>query len=143
MSVRTPRNSVGTHEITFPTLSEIPETDAERLARLPTWLSRASEFEDTHPYPVFRRHGYPTLTDMIDGLKWSFVVDAAATQPKVLCIGGRFEYQLLIPIANPGPRGTVAPTRAPLIYNHIPETGAPVVPPAFVETDAFFYGTVP
>jgi hypothetical protein len=50
---------------------------------------------------------------------------------------------LLIPIANPGPRGTVAPTRAPLIYNHIPETGAPVVPPAFDETDAFFYGTVP
>jgi hypothetical protein len=82
---------------------------------------------------------------MIDGLKWSIHGRRRREprQPKVLCIGGRFEYQLLIPIANPGPRGTVAPTRAPLIYNHIPETGAPVVPPAFDETDAFFYGTVP
>jgi hypothetical protein len=80
---------------------------------------------------------------MIDGLEWRFTVDDAVSPPTIECIGGRFEYQLLIPIANPGPGGKVAPTKAPLIYNHIPETGAPVVPPAFDETDAFFYGTVP
>jgi hypothetical protein len=140
---RTPRNSVVVQTFTIPPPEEIPSTHAERVARLPTWFLSDPAFRATHPFPIYQRHGYATLTDMIDGLEWRFTVDDAVSPPTIECIGGRFEYQLLIPIANPGPGGKVAPTKAPLIYNHIPETGAPVVPPAFDETDAFFYGTVP
>lgn len=142
-SIQTPGTTVVLHSIEVPPPDVIPPTEAERLAMLPAWLPVDPIFQDTHPFPWFKRIGYPTLADMIAGLKWKFVIDTTVSPPTIECQGGRFEYALLIPIASPGAGGTLNPTKAPLIFNHIPESGAPATTPEFDETDAFFYETVP
>lgn len=142
-SIQTPRTTLVVQTIGVPPPAVIPPTHAGRVAMLPAWLTTDEIFTDTHPFPFFKRIGYATLTDMIDGLQWRFVVDTTVSPPTIECQGGRFEYGLLIPIANPGTGGTLNPTRAPLIFNHVPESGAPATTPAFDETDTFFYETVP
>lgn len=141
--IRTPASSVVFHTVRVPDPQMIPQTKAAQIAMLPTWLPTEQVFRDTHPFPWFKRYGYTTLTEMIDGLDWRFNVDTTVDPPAIDCIGGRFEYELLVPIANPGPGGTFAPTKAPLIYNHIPESGPPITTPAFDETSPYYYATVP
>ncbi|KAB2911200.1 MAG: hypothetical protein F9K40_01210 [Kofleriaceae bacterium] len=139
----TPPNTVVHQTITVPPPAEIPATDAGRVAMLATWLPEDDVFKDIYPFPWFKRIGYPTLAAMIDGLEWKFVVDTTVSPPTIECLGGRYEYSLLIPIANPGPGGTLDPTKAPLIFNHIPESGPPAAAPRFDETNTFFYETAP
>lgn len=141
--IRTPRSSVVFHTFAIPAPGVIPPTHTARLSTLPTWFQTAPEYLDTHPFPIFKRYGYATLTEMIEGLDWRFNVDTAADPPTIDCIGGRFEYELLVPMATPGPGGTFAPTRAPLIYNHIPESGPPITTSAFDETSPYYYATMP
>lgn len=140
---RTPASSVVYQTFVIQPPQPVPATDAECEAMLPAWFQTDTAYLDTHPFPIYRREGYATLAEMIDGLKWRFVRNATVDPPTIDCIGGRFEYELLVPIANPGPGGTFAPTKAPLIYNHIPESGPPVTTPAFDETSPYYYATVP
>lgn len=139
----TPDDPTIEETFTFPAGEAPTDNPAGLLAALPSLLLTRREYQATHPFPIYQRVGYTTISDMIANLKWTFKVTNHTTPTSVTCFGGRFQYELLVPIANPGPRGAVEPTKAPLIYNHIPETGPPAVAPAFDENNTFYFGTVP
>ena len=97
-------------------LSPLPTGDAALLALVPQALAQEPDFQDNHPYPVFRRHHFKTRQAFIDGFKWKPTVMSSNT---VTFTGTRYRYELHIPIMKPG--------TDELIYNFYPTTGTPII----------------
>lgn len=74
-------------------------------------LLKDARYTDSHPYPVFRRFGFPTLDDMMNALDW---VNTGGGD----WVGKRIGYTITVPITDPA-----NPKR--LICNHYPPGGAP------------------
>ena len=97
-------------------LDSVPTGDAALLALVPQALAQEPDFQDNHPYPVFRRHHFKTRQAFIDGFQWRPTVMPNNT---VSFVGTRYRYELHIPVLKPG--------TAELIYNFYPITGTPII----------------
>lgn len=97
-------------------LDPLPTGDAALLALVPLALAQDPDFQDNHPYPVFRRYHFKTRQAFIDGFQWRPTVMPKNT---VSFVGTRYRYELHIPVLKPG--------TAELIYNFYPITGAPII----------------
>jgi hypothetical protein len=62
-------------------------------------LPKIQKYQDSHPYPVYKRYGFKTLTDFING--WGWTINLLPNN-KVKFIGTRYVYRLEIPITKPG-----------------------------------------
>jgi hypothetical protein len=65
---------------------------------LDTALPKIRKYQDSHPYPVFKRYGFKTLKDFIRGWGWTINIVSGS---KVKFIGSRYVYILEIPITKP------------------------------------------
>jgi hypothetical protein len=113
----------------------IPGDRATILDSLNQFLGTRLEYQDTHPYPVFKRYGHKNLTDFTNGFKWTVTDSPGKTKTYSLqYVGTRYRYRLEVPITKPGTNE--------LIYNFYPDSGASTI--NFSETnDPFrFFGRV-
>ncbi len=111
-----------------------PDTKQTTLYDLLNKPLEHPEYQDSYPYPVYKRYNYKSLEDFTKGWNWQ-VKDNPGTTLKysLQYVGTRYQYRLEIPITNPGTND--------LIYNYYPDGGdAPII--NFSETnDPFgFYG---
>ena len=83
---------------------------------LDTELPKIRKYQDSHPYPVYKRYGFTTLKDFIRG--WSWTINLVSNN-KVKFIGSRYVYVLEIPITKPG--------TDEWIYNYYHTGQAPVI----------------
>jgi len=94
---------------------QMPATEAGQLALVPQALGQEPDFQDNHPYPVFRRHHFSTRQAFIDGFRWKPTVQKNV----VTFVGTRYRYELHVPVLKPGTNE--------LIYNFYPKTGTPII----------------
>lgn len=83
---------------------------------LDTALPKIRKYQDSHPYPVYKRYGFQTLKDFIRGWGWTINI---LSSHKVKFIGSRYVYILEIPITKPGTDDW--------IYNYYRTGQAPVI----------------
>lgn len=83
---------------------------------LNTALPKIDKYKDSHKYPVYKRYGFKSLVDFINGWGWTinWLPDS-----KVKFIGTRYLYILQIPITKPG--------TDQWIYNYYRSGQAPVI----------------
>jgi len=62
-------------------------------------LPKIKKYQDTHPYPVYKRFGFTTLKDFIGG--WTWTINLVSNN-EVKFIGSRYVYILEVPITKPG-----------------------------------------
>jgi len=113
----------------------IPAGQLTVVDTLEQFLGTRPEYQDSHPYPVFKRYGHKKLTDFTNGFKWTVTDSPGKTKKYSLqYVGTRYRYRLEVPITKPGGNE--------LIYNFYPDSGASTV--NFSETnDPFkFFGRV-
>jgi hypothetical protein len=79
-------------------------------------LPKIRKYQDSHPFPVYKRYGFKTLTDFIKG--WGWTINLVSTH-EVKFIGSRFVYGLQIPITIPGTNDW--------IYNYYSTGQAPII----------------
>ena len=84
-------------------------------------------FKPSHAFPLYKRIGYPTLQDFLDGQRWSFKWSRKAQ--KMHCFASRHVYELRVPVVDPA-SGT-------LLFNLYPVAGMGIttIPPALLPTD--------
>jgi hypothetical protein len=105
-----------THQFEVETPGAAPTGEADQIALVPLALGQLPEFQDNHPYPVFKRHHFKTRQAFIDGFRWKPTLVANNT---VNFIGTRYRYELHVPVLKPG--------TDELIYNFYPNPGTPVI----------------
>lgn len=88
--------------------SSPPRGRADQEAALREVLEQADDFDDAHDYPQFRRFGYESLDDFIDGWSWRF----RRRRRRLDCTGTRHEYRISVPL--------VHIDTGHLIYNFVP-----------------------
>jgi hypothetical protein len=79
-------------------------------------LPKIRKYQDSHPFPVYKRYGFKTLTEFIKG--WTWTINLVPSN-KVKFIGSRYAYGLEIPITKPGTNEW--------IYNYYRTGQAPVI----------------
>jgi hypothetical protein len=89
-------------------------TYAARVAALKTAIGQDPRFNSNHVWPMYKRSGFATLDDFMDGHLWSFGDKDAGP----LAIGRRYEYTVVLPILD-----TSGP-KPKLFYNFFPAPGA-------------------
>jgi hypothetical protein len=62
-------------------------------------LPKIKKYQDSHPYPVYKRFGFTTLKDFIRG--WTWTINLVSNN-EVKFIGSRYVYILEVPITKPG-----------------------------------------
>jgi hypothetical protein len=68
----------------------------DRKDALEQELTKLDRYKDTHPFPEFKRYGYNTMGEFMDGWDWDFKYDKSS---KTLFFNGsRHEYTLIQPI---------------------------------------------
>jgi hypothetical protein len=83
-------------------------------------LGARTEYQASHPYPVYTRYGHKTLTDFTNGFNWAMTYSSGTTkQYSLQYVGTRYRYRLEVPITKPGTNQ--------LIYNFYPDSGTPIV----------------
>ena len=88
-------------------------TYAARVAELKTALAQDLRFDPNHVWPKFKRAGYSSLDEYMDGHQWNF----GPKNDGPIATGVRFEYTVVLPITdNSGPKPK-------LFYNFYPGTG--------------------
>ena len=133
--------------ITYPNefATEVPPLEEREDALKQHLLNDAghspSRFTPEHPFPMYRRLGYQTLEDMIEGYTWNLknVTPLKKGKRQLVITGARVSYTLIIPITapNPGPKLD----EGKLIYNFFPNEGSPH--PAIIQIrqdDQSFFG---
>ena len=109
----------------------IPGTATGRQAIFETSLKSAAHFQDTHPYPFFKRIGLATIDEFLAGHSWTHTVK----KNTIYTVGTRVEYTVLVPI--------VDMTTGNLVFNFHPIPGKPYPPVINLdETDNTFFGSV-
>jgi len=83
---------------------------------LKTSLPTDPRYKSTHPYPVYKRLGYATGDDYVDGYKWQFDFNAKAQT--ITCTGNRHYYTVIVPVTDLA--------NGALLYNFYPNTGSSV-----------------
>jgi hypothetical protein len=83
-------------------------------------LATRTEYQASHPYPVYARYGHKTLTDFTNGFNWAMTYSNGTTkQYSLQYIGTRYRYRLEVPITKPGTNQ--------LLYNFYPDSGTPII----------------
>ncbi len=126
--------------VRYPSEADIPTDLNERMAELRRQLLLIAMYEDTHPFPMFKRLGYASFEDMIDGLDWKIFTSRQGVWHLLHFAGSRYEYQLMVPIMDQS--GSLEPHLGTMIFNHWPATGSSVSR-GIVESDSAFFATVP
>lgn len=103
-----------------------PTSQADRETFLKNTMSGDSDFQSSHPYPIYRRLHFTDFDSFFDGFSWAFTVKGSALN----AVGTHFVYTVIVPILKPG-------TTDELIYNFYPAGGGtPVM--NFLEDNAAF-----
>jgi hypothetical protein len=98
-------------------------------------LALRTEYQASHPYPVFKRYGHNTLADFTNGFKWTMTYSPGKTKQNSLqYIGSRYRYRLEVPITKPG--------TTELIFNFYPDSGTPTVNFSELNDPFNFFGRV-
>lgn len=113
--------------------SSPPAGAAARKTDMKTSMSGQPDFQDTHPFPIFKRYEYDTFDEFADGFNWVFNYNAANQEMR--CVGTRHRYTVIVPITDPANNN--------LFFNFYPFAGnaTPVVT-QLLESDARFFLTV-
>jgi len=83
-----------------------------------------SRFTPEHPLPMYKRAGYLTFEDFMDGYTWKFTKVETKSGKFLLNIRGeRSYYLLLVPITDPNPGPD--PSKSTLLFNFFPNEGSP------------------
>jgi hypothetical protein len=98
----------------------IPAGEDTQRDTLNQLLGSRAEYQDSHPYPVFKRYGHKNLTDFTNGFTWKITDSTGKTKKYSLqYVGSRYKYRLEVPMTKPG---TMA-----LIFNFYPDSGSPTI----------------
>jgi hypothetical protein len=98
-------------------ISDPVAKQAARLAQLKKSLpTDEPQYRSTHPYPVYKRLGYESGDDFVDGYVWKFTYSPSAKT--LTCSGKRHRYTVIVPV-------TDLATGA-LLYNFYPKPGSSV-----------------
>jgi hypothetical protein len=103
----------------------------ERLDRLRAGLQAMTEYTPEHPFPIYKRDGYATFEDFMDGYTWnvSNVSSLSGGRKQINIIGKRIVYIMFVPVSTPNPGPD--PNTSNLLFNFFPNVGSPN--PAVVE----------
>jgi hypothetical protein len=124
--------SYGPFEVDFGSGSP-PSDPAQRLSEIRNSFLNDSEnrWDDTHPFPVYRRLGYASFNDYMDGMQWQMTVNGSILS----ATGRRHEYTCIVPIT--------APANNQLFFNFYPDSGSGLSPITLLqESDTRFFATV-
>jgi hypothetical protein len=80
--------------------SPFPTGHADRLEKLEEAMLSAPNYQESHPFPMYRRLGYQNLTDYVQGHQWTF--DREKETGFVIAKGVRKEFELRVPITSGG-----------------------------------------
>jgi hypothetical protein len=146
-TVRTPRQhrvvpiTFGPWTVPFPTKKDVPSDTSDRLQALETHLQTDPRFQDTHPYPQFKREGFARVIEFVSGYHWKFRQDGATLK----CFGTRSLYMIALAITDP----KTIPTNGvigdgTLIFNFYPSAKSKLTAQttAIQVTDQRFFVTV-
>lgn len=84
-----------------------------------------TEYTPEHPFPIYKRDGYATFEDFMDGYTWnvSNVSSLSGGRKQVNIIGKRIVYIMFVPVSTPNPGPD--PNTSNLLFNFFPNVGSP------------------
>lgn len=146
-TVRTPRQhrvlriTFGPWTVPFPTKKDVPSDRDDQLLALESHLKTDPRFQDTHPYPQFKREGFDRVIEFVSGYDWKCRQDGATLK----CFGTRALYMVVLAVTDP----KTIPTngligQGTLIFNFYPGAKSKLSPQtsAIQVTDQKFFVTV-
>jgi len=132
------RHDVPTFTFTISGLASLPAKD-DRLDTLRQGMNSAaatanSNWADAHPLPMFKRYGFDSIDEFVDGFTWAFSWNS---KKKLLIANGRQHmYTVVVPITNPPDLST-----GKLVYNFapVPGGGDPATAEMLTSDGSLFY----
>jgi hypothetical protein len=127
--------------ITYPSQAAVPKAKPAQLADLKTSLGSEARFQDTHPFPQYKREGFGTFDEFFAGHDWTCTPNGR----RLICVGNRQLYVILLAVTDPA----TTPTNGffgdgNLIFNFYPNAGSTQAArtTALQVTDPRFFATV-
>jgi hypothetical protein len=98
-----------------------PDTPLAREAKLRESIKNHPKFQPPpeNPWPYYRRYGYDSVEEFLDGFSWECNYYTIADKPTLVCIGRRREYSIRVPIVDPVTQN--------LLFNLFPVAGQGLV----------------
>jgi hypothetical protein len=123
--------------LTYSSASQVPPPANRRSAFDAVMRARAT-FLPTHPLPMFKRLGYDTFDDFMNGYVWDFTnVKTTKTGVVWTVSGSRVQYTIIVPITRRDPA-----TTGQLVFNFYPNAGSSFGPITNMgEADATYFET--
>ena len=118
---------IGTYTFPLGGVTTKPATNAAGVQLLKTVLDQHPDFQPSHEFPEYKRYGYDSLQDFIDGYKWTFNLNKKESE--LTYIGKRHVYVVSPPVTDPttcllDPSTDLPdPTTCHLLYNYYPDNG--------------------
>jgi hypothetical protein len=94
---------------------DAPTRPPEQMDVLRDSIRRVPIFDDAHPYPQYRRYGYDSVDEFIDGWSWRFQ-RPRRNRRRLNCTATRHDYRISVPL--------VHIDTGHLIHNFIPLRGS-------------------
>lgn len=85
------------YTIQYPSKSDIPKTDSDRLDALKNAMQSDAKWQSTHPFPKYERLGYSDFESFFDGYNWT----CKPVKTSLVCNGRRYRYVVEVPINDP------------------------------------------
>lgn len=102
-TVRTPQQyrvepiTFGPWTVPFPTPNDVPTGLDDQLLELEIHLKTDPRFQDTHPYPQFKREGFDRVVEFVSGYNWNCRKVGATLR----CFGTRMLYMVVLAVTDP------------------------------------------
>jgi len=87
----------GPWTVPFPTPKDVPKDDSGRLSALESHLKTDKRFQDTHPFPQFKREGFDRVIEFVSGYDWKCRPD----KNTLICFGRRLLYMCAFAVTDP------------------------------------------
>lgn len=94
---------------------DAPTRRPKQMDALRDSIKRVPIFDDAHPYPQYRRFGYDSVDEFIDGWSWRFD-RPQGNRRRLNCTATRHDYRISVPL--------VEIQSGHLLYNFIPLRGS-------------------
>lgn len=124
-----------------------PANDAASMNALRNYVANKPNFYTNHAWPVYKRFGYSSANDFLDGWKWSFswiTVENPVTKKEekaLFCSGTRHDYEVVIPVTDPTSHNNLS--KQTLYFNFYPRGGVAYAQTITLnENDARLFRTV-
>jgi hypothetical protein len=131
----------GPWTVPFPTAKDVPKDKSGQLSALESHLQTDKRFQDTHPYPQFKREGFDRVIEFVSGYDWKCL----PVGKKLKCFGTRRLYMCAFAVTDPKtvPQGGLI-RNGTLIFNFYPNAKSTLTArtTAIQVTDRKFFVTV-